>query len=1090
MSVDGAPSIVTLLFTDIVGSTSMTDDLGDHGAQEIVRLHNALVRREVLRTGGSEVKTMGDGFMIAFKSVSSAIQCAVSIQRAIQQHNQENPSSEFAVRMGLNAGEAIQEEEDFFGTAVIIAARINALADGGEILVSEAVKQLAQGMRGVDFNFKGEFTLKGLREQYRIYQVTPLGQADAITLRRSQFVGRDKELAALRNHLDQTSGGRGRLVLLAGEAGVGKTRLADEVLREARSRGFRVWRGHCNSTEGAPPYLPFVEALRQYVDERPDDVLADELGEEAGEIARLVPEVSRRLPIKPLGVPLPPEQERFRLLEAVRILFSELIRRRPLLFIIDDVHWIDEASCLLLRHLAQMVSTSPMLLLLTARADELPAAHPLTPVTGEFGRFQAYNRVDLKGLEPADVLSMLESLAAAPPPATLAQTLFEGTEGNAFFLIELITHLHSENLLFDQSGNWNANLGDGALDVPHSIRAVIDRRLAALTDNARKVFSLAAVVGRQFGYELLDALQEVDSDTLLDSLDEGVRMGMVQPVERSAAEFRFTHQLTQQALYDGIPALRRQKSHCKTAEALAASRAGEPEAISYHYLQAGSMAPAGETRRYLILAGEKARSLAAWEDAADHFGRAIELSADVPVAEHAQLLWRLGEAQGGKGDWESAVGTLTQAMDAYERSGEVESMAWIAYSLRRLYGARGQFKEAAEVVQRALASLGDADSEVRSRLLAQAGFIRSAFGEVDAAEQLLGDARAIAERTGLPAARGFAGFITGMHCMSYSRLREAADWLTRAREWAIEGNDLWTASQASSFRRHILFALGELDHSPDAMTEEEKLARKAGNFLAVCETKWIGSGLACLQGRLEEAEALGKELLRLIDASHADSGRPGALINLSYISFLSGDTESFESLLADAMGIYKQMSAAPIDDPQPVLLLLRALAGRREDALALLPDLERYFNFDDPWTASVGEARVTIAAALSVLGDSDRLSHLYPALREWTATTAYVLTGASTVPQLVGRILGMAAGMTGDRDQASAHFKQAIARAGELRLDAELAECHYWYAHFLAGGGREERAEALAHLDRAAARWQAAGMQKQIERAETLRTAI
>ena len=1087
MPSERASSVVAFLFTDIVGSTQLTDTLGDEGAQDIVRLHNSLVRAEVARSGGSEVKTMGDGFMIAFPSASAALNCAVSIQRAISQHNQKNPTREFMVRMGINAGEAIQEEADFFGAAVIVAARINALAGGGEILISEAVKQLVQGMRGIEWKFKGEFQLKGLREAYRIYEVSESGQAEVLSLRRARFVGRERDLEALASCLDEASGGSGLLAVIGGEAGVGKTRLAEEAARNASARGFRVWRGRCSSTEGAPPYLPFIEMLRLYIEERPDDVLIDELGEEATEIARLVPELARRIPLRGETIPLPPEQERYRLLEAVGQLIASLARRRPMLLLLEDVHWADDASCLLLRHLARMVSGTSVIVLATALDREVAPNHPLSLVTAEFGRFQAYRHVSLSGLSVSEIDEILESLGGGAPPEGLAETIFQATEGNAFFVAELVSHLQASQLLLHEDGSWKTDFLTAHWDIPHSIRAVIQRRLASLDEAARRVLSVAAVVGKEFSYEVLDALEEVPADALLDALEEGARMGMIEQAGRAATQFRFTHYATQQTLYEEIPALRRQRSHLRIGEAMERSSTGGPEELAYHFVQAGTMASSAKTSGYMALAGEKARSMAAWEEAAEYFSRALTLADGIEPKERAHLLWRLGEAQSGKGDWESSAMNLRQAMDLYKELEDAETMAWIAYSLRRLYGARGQFAEASEVVQTALDTLGDVTAQVRSRLLAQAGFMRSAFGDVAEGEELLRQSMKIAEESGEAAAKGFSAFITGMHCLSYCRLAEAADWLSRAVDWALEGKDLWSASQASSFRRHILFTLGRPGEAEEAMDEEARLARKAGNFLAVCETKWISSSIACLRGDLERAALLGRELLQLIEAAHADSGIPGALNNLAYIQFLSGDLHAYEELLARALVVYDKMSAAPIDDPRPVLVLLRALSARTADAQALMPDLERYFHLEDPWTTSMAEARITLAAGLAVLGETDGARRLYAPLKEWTASAGYVLTGASSIPQLVSRALGMTASAIGLNEEAVTHFEAAISQATEMTLDAELAECHYWYAkHLLEAATPAGQESGRGHLERAVGIWQAAGMYAQAERADAL----
>ena len=1093
MATVGGQSVVTLLFTDLVGSTQLTDALGDEGAQEILRIHNALVREEVGRHGGSEVKTMGDGFMIAFKSPTSALACAVAIQRAIAQYNREQPTREFMVRMGLNAGEAIQEEADFFGSAVIVAARIAALAEGGEILTSEAVKQLGQGVRGSEYEFKGEFQLKGFREPYRVYQVVsgPAGRPAVAALRKPQFVGRETEVESLAKALEDVLAGSGMFVLLSGEPGVGKSRLAEELARHSRTRGFRVWRGHCYGMESSPPYVPFVEALRSYIEERPDDVLLDELGDEGPEIAKLVPELRRRIPVGGDGAPLPPEQERYRLLEAVRHWLENLARRRPVLLLIEDLHWAGPATCLLLRHLAPSLTAAPILILGTCREEELQSHAQLREAVAEFGRLQVYRAVSLVGLTVPALTEMLSGMGGGEPPAELVEAIHEQTEGNPFFVTELINHLDTEGKLFGPEGGWRPPPSRDEWDVPESVRVVIERRLNSLAEATRKVLTVASVVGKDFTYDLLEALSEVPADALLDSLDEAIRMGMIEEAEGAAARFRFAHQLTRQALYDDLSGLRRRQLHLRVGEAMEGVPGAEPAQLAYHFSTAGHMAPPEKTRRYLTMAGDEARRTAAWEGAAAHYQQALELLAAGEEQERAELLRRLGEAQSGAGDWEGAVASWKEAMETCERLGDWEAAGWIGFSLRKLYGARGQFAEAAEVVKRSLSVVSADDSEIRSRLLAQAGFFRSAFGEMEEGEHLLAQSMEMAERLDNAAAKGFIAFIRGMHFQSYCRLAEAAEQLEQGVQWSLAGNDPWSASQSSSFRRHILFCLGDLSAAEDAMDEEERLARKAGNFLAVCETKWIGSSVACLRGDLPRAEDLAHQLLELIRASQADSGIPGALINLAYIRFLRGDWDSFEELLAEAISHYERMAALPIDDPRPVLMLLRALTGRGEEARAMLPDVERYLRLDDPWTESLGEARATLAAALAVLGEGKAGAALYEPLREWTSSSGYVLTGACSIPQFTSRALGMLAAATGRPDEAEAHFQTAIDQARQTGAASELASACYWYARCLVERGRgEDRERACDLLAQACQAWESLGMPRELERARSLEATV
>lgn len=296
---------VTVLFTDVVGSTDLTTRRGDEAAQEILRAQRDLTRQKVEEHSGHEVKSLGDGFMVAFASARKAVACAVGIQRALQERNRSQPlDDQVLIRIGLNTGEVIQEEADLFGETVNAAARIAAKAKGSQVLVSEIVKGLLGRAKDVELVDRGHFRLKGFPERWRLFEVIWQEETAAMPalLERTPFVGRETERAELRRCLDQVAGGRGALVMIGGEPGVGKTRLAEELMAEARQRGMTAFIGHCYEMEGAPPYIPFVEILEAAARMLPKEALRETLGDSAPEVAKLMPELRRVFP----DIPAPP----------------------------------------------------------------------------------------------------------------------------------------------------------------------------------------------------------------------------------------------------------------------------------------------------------------------------------------------------------------------------------------------------------------------------------------------------------------------------------------------------------------------------------------------------------------------------------------------------------------------------------------------------------------------------------------------------------------------------------------------------------------------------------------------------------------
>src|SRR5919106_3741921 len=294
----------TILFTDVEGSTQLRTRRGDQLTDEILQAHEAIVRRQVQACGGREAAFLGDGFILTFPSALDGLHCARGIQRALAEHNRADPDRQVRVRIGLHHGETTERDGTLYGQAVHAAARIMSEAAGGQILASELVRELGDEA-AIGFTDRGLFWLKGFPERWRLYEVGwgepgNLPLASVAGPARTPFVNRDNERAELRRAVELALGGRGGLVLVCGEAGVGKSCLIQEVNAQAEARGMRVLTGHCVHMEGVEPYLPFVEILEQaLLSPQSPMALREALGESGSEIARLLPSLRRVVPDLP-----------------------------------------------------------------------------------------------------------------------------------------------------------------------------------------------------------------------------------------------------------------------------------------------------------------------------------------------------------------------------------------------------------------------------------------------------------------------------------------------------------------------------------------------------------------------------------------------------------------------------------------------------------------------------------------------------------------------------------------------------------------------------------------------------------------------
>src|SRR5829696_7687152 len=448
----GVPT-VSFLFVDQVGSTAQLRALGDERAAPVRRALFDIVQSGLAAHGGTLVDNTGDGVMATFNSAVDAVDCAAAIQQGVLRHNRRSADAEtIEVRAGVHVGEPITDEVGrYFGMAVVVAARLCAAAEGGQVLVSDLVRALCASRDHLVFSPVGPLELKGVGQSVPA-QALVLGAGkqsallplpDPLAPQGPQsFVGRAAEQAAIEAAWNAVETGDRRLVLVAGEPGVGKTRLVAEAALEAHAQGAIVLFGRCDDELGFP-YQPFVEALRHVVGHTPPSKLAARLGRYGGELGRLLPELAGR-PELPAPIVSDPETERYRLFDAVNNWLVALTAEAPVLFAVDDLQCASKPTLLLLRYLVRSSDLSRLCVLATYRQDELGRGHPLSELLGDLRRETGIDRVSLRGLTAEDVAELLGGAGEHDLDVRgrdLAQLIHAETAGNAFFVAEVLRHL-------------------------------------------------------------------------------------------------------------------------------------------------------------------------------------------------------------------------------------------------------------------------------------------------------------------------------------------------------------------------------------------------------------------------------------------------------------------------------------------------------------------------------------------------------------------------------------------------------------------------------------------------------------------------
>jgi class 3 adenylate cyclase len=1071
--------LATILTTDLVGSTRLATSVGPARADELRDEHFALLREAIGASGGHEVKNTGDGLVVAFSSASAAVRCAVSMQQLFERRYRR-AEQKLRVRIGVGAGESTVKDGDYFGMPSIEAARLcgNAPAEG--ILVSPAVRMLATRLDGIRFDSVGELELKGFLEPIEAFAVpwTRLAEEAAgvggwplpAPLRsapRAAFVGRDAERALIEHSRSQARAEARRVVLVSGEPGIGKSRLASFSAHGAHGEGFGgVW-GACSEELGVP-YEPWISVCSQLVEHAPSELLERHVERPGGELARLARELPRRLP----GVSEPessdPETERFLLFSAVAGALVELAASVPVCLVLDDLHWADGQSVALLKHVVSSAESGALQVIVAFRDSDLGKDHPLSAVLADLRRVEGVERIALQGLGAAEVSEVMAAAAGHELDAdalVLAGEIASETDGNPFFVGEVLRSLvESGRLLYDPATQrWSVDRS-APLGLPESVRDVIVRRVERLGDEAREVLTLAAVIGRSFELELLGRLMDTTESELLDRLEAAAAASLLDESNERVGRFRFLHALINQTLYEGLGATRRSSMHHRVALALEELYGQEPgehdAALALHWrLAAVAAAERSKAAHYAARAGRRALDSLAPAEAAKLFADALDLLGPGEDAERCRALIGLGEAQQLTGD-PAYRKTLLHAAQIASSLGDADLAAAAALANTRGFTSLiGDLDdERVDAIERALQLDDRTDAGRRAQLLALQS--QELLYEHDRTRRQASatEAIALARDIGDPRVRArvlqhaFHG-LWGPDMLAV-RADLANDLLAGAQAAEDRALEFW----ANLLLLHVSYETGDFARAQVARDSQQELAAA----LAQPTLSWVAqvgiAAWAVLEGDLVAGEALARQALELGTLA----GQPDALQIFGEHRALvrtyqgRGDEQLIE-LSRRAADIHPRMAVWSASTA-----LYEAHFGSQEAARALLRDavesgLERV-----GWDTLRLVALAFYTEAAARLRALDAAALVHELMAPWQ--DHFVWSGALGYGH-VRLWLGVAAATLGRDGEADEHFAFACRFHDDNGLRLWSARSHLGWAESLAARG--DRAGAQEHASRA-----------------------
>jgi class 3 adenylate cyclase/DNA-binding CsgD family transcriptional regulator/tetratricopeptide (TPR) repeat protein len=1091
----------------------------------------AVFRAQIEAHQGRVIDMAGDSVLAVFETATGAVSAALEIQQVLTLAGAtEAAHSRMHFRIGVHLGDVIEKHDGtVYGDGVNVAARLEGLAEPGGIVVSDAVRGVVNGRVSASFTDKGPQELKNIARPIRAFALVPGGDpavelppADAGTApdgaaaelpppgvpatkpeggtlspRTSPrpaglFVGRKPELAQLTKALQGARKGFGRIVLLAGSGGMGKTRLTQQLAQQAEQGGTQVLWGRCPEEAGAPAYWPWRQLIRGYLRCGADTDPAQTFGSGLADIAGIVPEVAGHFKLGPIAAaPVSDSAEsRFRLFDAIAGFWRRAGQRAPLLLIFEDLHWADATSLRLFSFLTAELEDSALLVVGTYRDTELSRQHPLFETLSDLARSSVCQRIEMAGLSMRETEELMVAACGSGGSANFVSALHARTEGHPLFLEETLRYMIDARApqAFDPCADDTRWL----TKIPTGVREVIGKRLNRLSVPAARYLSIAACIGRNFDLHLLAQLEaDKSEDELLQALEEALNEHLIEVVPETQ-QFRFSHALIRETLYDEMLGLRRSRLHLRIGEMIEYQHGPDDSTIwpqlAYHFSEAGPGSAASKALANAKRAAEHAAALLAFEEAARLYQMALQLLQRhfaTDLGERCAVLLALADAQTWFAAPELTAACYRQAAELARQVGLTAQFAKAAIGFSRSSAQAAQSGGAAVAMLLEAIALHQGDDSVRVELTSRLCVAYVYCDRADEAMEAHRRAVALARRIG------------DMRCLyvALASIATAGYWPALLPQRVAAADEAWAISEdldlperavdLLSFYLCDLIRAGDVGRLANILDQGLRLTERRHTYYWLSICRHVEVLVSIGEGRFDDAEAAavrGLEVGRRVEEDRA----------LGAYGMLMFCLRREQGRLREALPMLQQFvqDAPRTNHWRPGLALIYAELDMREQCRAEYDSLP-WHRASLPPTDGATMTIVTFVAEVCIyLGDVEHAALLYRLLKGHAG--ANVLADSSG-PCLgsTDRLLGCLATVMQQWDVAQHHFEAALAMDTKTGWRVWLAHTSYRFAvmlHRRAAAGDAERARAL--LADALADSTALGMQALTPRIEALAAAI